>query len=491
MLEAMHIRRPFTVFVAAIALISTATDSRSAAAGVPHEPTPSNEAKGQIVRWIGAGGGFDPRSTQVSLEQDLILARNTLGADGIVLFAGGANAFGVQVLNQQEAPRSLVQRLGDLLDPQDGRNARFRRPRLKADGPATAGNVLAALSHALESDDPPLLLYVAAHGEMGESPRDNRVLLWSGTDLTVSDLAKALDQAPERRQVRVVVTSCYSGGFADIVFAGADPQRGAADSDRCGFFASQWDEVSSGCDPDPNRRLQQGYGMHFLQGLRSRNRDGLLLAGAAIDFDGDGRISLLEAHTRARLTSASIDVPTTTSERWLRQVAPKAGPGEKVALPEEDLVIATLGKELGVEDEVAARAMLESLTAHMNELKSELADIEKEESIHYEKLRVALLERWPVLDDPWHPLFQRYVHRQHASIESFLQTAPEVENYQQVQQKLDRLAHRYDRARLRAAILQRLVRAYENRALAARLRAAGGAGWERYARLLACERSFP
>jgi hypothetical protein len=235
---------------------------------------------------------------------------------------------------------------------------------------------------------------------MGESPRDNRVLLWSGTDLSVSDLAKALDGAPQRRQTRVVVTSCYSGGFAEIVFAGADPSQGAADGDRCGFFASQWDQVSSGCDPDPDRRAQQGYGMHFLQALRSRNRSGQLLAGEAIDVDGDGRISLLEAHTRARLQSASIDVPTTTSERWLRQAAPRDGPGEKVALPEEDLVVAALGKELGVDGEAAARRQDVALAARMDELKRELEDAEERESIRYEKLRVALLNAGPSSTTP-------------------------------------------------------------------------------------------
>jgi hypothetical protein len=231
--------------------------------------------------------------------------------------------------------------------------------------------------------------------------------------------------------------------------------------------------------------------MHFLQALRGRNRNGQLLADGAVDFDGDGRISLLEAHTRARLTSASIDVPTTTAERWLRQTAPTDGPGENVALPEEDVVIAALNKQLGVDDEAAARKQQEALSARMLELKRQLDEAEDEESIHYEKLRVALLERWPVLDDPWHPLFQRYVRREHESIESFLQAAPEVETYQQARRKLDRRGLRYDQGRFHAAIVQRLIRAYENRDLAARLRAAGGASWNTYARLLACERSSP
>lgn len=454
--------------------------------------TSSNDGpKDRTVRWIGAGGGFDPRSTQVSLEQDLSLARKTFGPQGVVFFAGGAGVFGVQVLKRKQAPPNLVQRLGDLLDPQEGRNAVFRRPRLKPDGAATAENVLTALKRALADGDAPLLLYVAAHGEKGEVRRDNRVLLWNGTDLRVGELAQALDDAPRRRRVRAVITSCYSGGFADIVFAGADPERGAATGDRCGFFASEWDQVSSGCDPDPNRRVQQGYGLHFLQALRRRSRNGQRLADELIDFDGDGRVSLLEAHTRARLTSVSIDVPTTTSERWLRRMVPNDGPAEKVALPEEAVVISVLSERLGVEGEAGARKRQEALAAHMRELKRQVEEAEDHESVRYEELRVAILERWPVLDDPWHRLFRRYVRRDHESIETFLQTAPEVKSYRRARSKLNDRELRYDRARLRAAILQRLVRAYENRSLAARLRAAGGDPWKTYQRLLACERSVP
>jgi len=427
----------------------------------------------------------------VSLEQDLRLSRNVLGPNGLIFFAGGEGVFGVQVLDRKAKAPSLVQRLGDLLDPQDGRNAIIRRPRLEQARPATAGKVRAALKRALGGGDAPFLLFAATHGEMGEVPRDNRILLWRGTDLTVGELAEILDHAPSKRRARIVVTSCYSGGFADIAFAGADPEKGAAQSDRCGFFASQWDQVSSGCDPDPNRRVQQGYGMHFLQALRGRGRNGQPLADNAIDFDGDGKISLLEAHTRARVKSASIDVPTTTSERWLRHAAPKEGPSEPVALPEEEVVIAVLKNELEVDDEAGAREQEENLTTRMEELKRKLEQAEDEEEASYEQLRVAMLERWPVLDDPWHPLFHRYIRREGESIESFLKSATEVRVYRHNRRKLDREALRFDRVRLRAAILQRLLRAYENRALAGRLRAAGGSAWKQYERLLACERSVP
>lgn len=56
------------------------------------------------VARIGIGGGADPATSQVSLEQDLRLARAVFG---------------------------------ELLDPRDGREATCRRPQPGVDGPAT------------------------------------------------------------------------------------------------------------------------------------------------------------------------------------------------------------------------------------------------------------------------------------------------------------------------------------------------------------------
>src|SRR4029077_2773259 len=106
--------------------------------------------------------------------------------------------------------------------------------------------------------------------------------------------------------------------------------NGPAGSVRCGLFASTWDREASGCDPDPDRREQESYPLHFLHALRAEDRDGHPLNRDDLDLDHDGTISLLEAHTRARIMDASIDVPTTTSERWLRGVAPASGPTSPV-----------------------------------------------------------------------------------------------------------------------------------------------------------------
>lgn len=466
-----------------IALAMAVCIASQAAPGTPAAPA--------RVRWIAVGGGADPVSTQVSLEQDLALAQRVLGPDGVVLFAGGAHAQGVQVLRKEPLGDPLLLDLGALLDPRDGRESRYRLPKLATAAPATRAGALAALTAALGAGTDPLLLYVASHGEPGASARENRLNLWGGANLTVADLAALLDGAPAARPVRVVITACYAGGFADLAFAGADPDRGAAAGQRCGLFAAEWDQESSGCDANPNRREQEGYGIHFLHALRGEARDGTALPRAAIDFDGDGVISLLEAHTRVRIASAAFDVPTSTSERWLRQVAPDGGRAVPVALPEEDAVIAALSTQLGLSDAASARARAEEIERGLDDADAALADAEARENERYAALRIALLERWPVLDDPWHPDFAPTVAAHRDAIRAALDTAPEALAYRSTRDAADQLALRFDELRTRRAPVVRLVRAYDTRVLAGRLQAVGGPAWAQYQRLLACERSAP
>jgi hypothetical protein len=70
-----------------------------------------------------------------------------------------------------------------------------------------------------------------------------------------------------------------------------------------------------------------------------------------------------------------------------------------------------------------------------------------------------------------------------------LDESPLASQYWRLQRELDDRAEPYDELKLKIAMLRRLVRAYETRSLARRLRAAGGEAWERYERFLQCERS--
>ncbi|MEZ4382149.1 MAG: hypothetical protein R3A79_12435 [Nannocystaceae bacterium] len=443
------------------------------------------------LRWLVVGGGSLPESNQVSIEQDLALAAEVFtGAPGVVLFADGAGSRTVQVQRESPGPDDPVaQALGDLFAPRGGRGARYRETTLEVGGEASGEAVLAALGAALAAPgDGPLLLYVAGHGEIGASPRDNFIDLWGLTRLHVHELAAVADAGS--RPLQVVSTTCFSGGFAELAFAAAEPTAGAAPTPRCGLFATTWDLEASGCDPNPDRRAQEGYGLHFLNALRGRDRDGGPLPAAALDLDGDGVISLLEAHTRARIAARGIGVPTTTSERWLREVAPAGGRVGAVALPEEDAVIAALREELELDggELTAAASTLAEIEASIDERKAALADAQAVEDAGYRRAAAALLRRWPVLDDPWHPDFHDMYDRSRSEIAAHLEGDPSYRAYLDARAAVDDLQGEIADLRGDAARYERLARAIETRALAERLAAAGGPAWERYRELLACER---
>jgi len=455
----------------------------------PAQPRAAADIPAGSLRWLAAAAGSIPEMSQVQIEQDIALAADVFGDGGRVLFGAGRDKPTVQVLTGTSASERdvLRLRLGDLFAPRGGRDARYRRPNVSAADAATASTVLDTLDEAIAQSGDPLLVYLGGHGDMGETPRDNRIALWGQTDITVADLGEVLDGA--KRPVRLVVTTCFSGGFGELAFHGSDASRGAARNDRCGLFAAPWDLEATGCDPNPDRAAQEGYGLHFLNALRGQDRNGKPLPSETLDIDGDGNISLLEAHTRARLASESADVPTTTSERWLRATAPTAGRMLSVALPEEDRVIKVLAERLGLStSDAGALTKLERLEDDIDAQQLAVANASRDEDAAYRRASASLLALWPVLDDPWHPDFAETLQRDANAIEAHLERSDAYADYLAARERTDLAQQAVWDLRLEAAPVERLVRAQENRALAGRLAARGGRDWSHFQALLACER---
>jgi hypothetical protein len=441
------------------------------------------------TRWLAFAGGPTPEFNQVSLEQDLALVRETFGDDGYVMFGAGAGSPTVQVLAAREGD-PVIAALSDLLAPRGGRDADYRVPSLQVDAPATADGVHAALRDAVATAWPDLLVWVGGHGHQGQTARDNATDLWGHGELTVAQLADILDGA--QRTVRVVSTTCFGGGLGELVFAGADETRGAAGPLRCGVFAAPWDLEATGCDPNPDRTAQEGYALHLLHALRGEDRHGKTLPRTEIDFDGDGSISLAEAHARVRLAAETADVPTTTSERWLRHAAPERGDGREVALPEEEAVIRGLARRLGLDGrEHEAEAELIRREDQIVRLSNALDEAHAAEDLAFTRAAADLLARWPVLDDPWHPDFAQTLRDHHDGIAHHLETSETYLDYLDARAAVDRESTALWDLRAEAAPYERLARAVLTRKLAARLHAQGGPAWERYEALLACERATP
>jgi hypothetical protein len=450
-------------------------------------PRPSSAA----LRFIAVGAVDSPEQNGVSIEQDLELARSTLGAEkGLVLYAGGPGSRDVQVEARQSRGDPLLTELAALIAPRGGRRSRYREGTVPRHGAASLPELDRALREALGTRGPPLLLYLAGHGERGQHAAESYLTLWGGRRLDARALARRLDGA--KRPVLLVATSCYAGGLAETIFVAADPEQGGA-RERCGFFATTSDLPATGCDPNPDRLEQEGYALHFWNALRRRDRDGRRLAIAELDLDGDGEVSPAEAHARARIALDAVDVPISTSERWLRGLGLEKWKGREPRahlVPEESAVVRALAKQtrLPVDLEIV-RSTLRALEEQIDEAYRVYDDAARAEDDAARRTVASLLSRWPVLDDPWHPEFATTVRCQRAEIADQLKRSPAYEDYRGATRATNEAEAEHWRRRRRAAPVERLLRALEHLAFAARLRARGGAAWARYREILACERA--
>jgi hypothetical protein len=352
--------------------------------------------------------------------------------------------------------------------------------------------VLHALERALAPQDTPLLVFGATHGERGNEPRENSISLWGGWPVTVTDVAELLDRVPSARPTRFVITACYGGGFAELAFTAAEPKRGPRSPDTCGLFAAPWDDEASGCDPNPDRRAQESYSIHFLHALEGKDRNDRVRL-AEIDIDGDGQVSLLEAHTWARKEARSFDVPTTTSERYLRSVTREKdrAPLDPLSAPEEVAVVKKLGADLELDDEAKARAQVAELERILVDAQNLVREAQEAEEDTFHALRIALLERFPLLEHPWEQRTQALIEHEQPALLYWLLDSELAEAHEQALRELDEAIVQEDGVRVERARVLRLLRAFETLRLASALKKQGGKSYEHYRALRRCEAFVP
>ena len=436
---------------------------------------PVTDLGGNHLRWLAVGGGSLPELNQVSIQQNLQRWSEIYGDQpGQVLASSGGKTRTIQVLSAQVQNRGLTGLLGDLLLPKAGRETHYQPVAFENAPAATRAHMLTALRRSLMGKGPLFTLLLTGHGDVGETRKETTFGLWLADRITVEELSGFVDDLDQPRPLRAVVTSCYSGGFADLIFRGGDFERGPAPNLRCGLFATRHDRVASGCDPNPDRSVQQGYSKYLLQALAEPVH--------LNDFDADGRVSLLEAHTAVRLRSEAADVPTTSSERWLETVAPASGREVDAPLPEEDALITRL-RARGVH-----KMKRQPIEAEIEALSKTLESVQQDVDRTWRELASPILAHWPELDDPWHPDFPAALVSARRALEGLVA----LEVTRAYSDALGRQAEVLDRryaAEARLAPLERLEQAQRTRRRARRLAAVGGADWRRFQDLRRCESS--
>lgn len=147
-----------------------------------------------------------------------------------------------------------------------------------------------------------VFLYVTDHGTQGKEeagPRGNSISLWGKKEhLDVDELASLIDGLPRGVQVVTLMSQCFSGGFAQLVYGdGEDTPDGRV----CGYFSTTEDREAYGCYAENRGDDNVGHSIRFLEGLR-----------------GSGR--MMDAHTHAVVNDHTPDVPLRTSDEYKREL---------------------------------------------------------------------------------------------------------------------------------------------------------------------------
>lgn len=266
------------------------------------------------------GGGSSPCNNEIALEKNILYFQRTLRnfaynpEDAGIFFANGNNGqTTVRYLDEQKLEQ-------------------YKAPTIPGlDGAATRRNLQSWLEQS-QNTNKSIFFYLTGHGGYNEKdPNNNSFDLWHRQSLTVKELATMLDRLPPQTSFVAMMAQCYSGSFANLIYQGGNPKNPIALQTRCGFFATIKELPSLGCTPEVNEADYRDYSSSFFAGLSGISRTGEKVPSA--DYNQDGRVSYAEAHAFAKIDDKTIDLPISTSEAWLRNLASEADKDAIFTLP--------------------------------------------------------------------------------------------------------------------------------------------------------------
>jgi hypothetical protein len=291
------------------------------------------------------GGGGAPSYNEIALEKNMLYFQRSLkqlgfsASDAPIYFANGTTG------------EKTVRYLDEKGDEQ------FKAPNVpNVQGASNIPNLQNWMAQAAkEKTTTPLFFYFSGHGGHNHINEDNSSMwMWRDRELSVQNFTTMLDRLPQNKPFVTMMSQCYSGSFANLIYNGGDPNKGVALRTRCGFFATIKSQPSVGCTAEVNEADYRDYSSSFFAGLTGRDRIGRKVASA--DYNKDGRISYAEAHAYAKIDKFTTDLPVSTSEVWLqRQVSNPTmqeqilgqpiAPLAKIARPEQRFVIESLSRQ--------------------------------------------------------------------------------------------------------------------------------------------------
>lgn len=448
--------------------------------------------------FLTIGGGYSPTGNQVSLEKNVIYFRSVLrdlyGEEPAhqILFSDGKSPGRDLQFVDPNAPLPRVNELLAKIHRQTKNLTYAYRDHEINDvyGASSKENLndwFEKVGASLGSGDR-LFIYATAHGgKAGDKndPTNTKLYLWNRQSIDMHDMARWLDKVDPQVSVVLVMVQCYSGGFADLVFDAGMRKQGAANANRCGFFATVHDRVAAGCTPDIREESYHEYSTYFWAALSGKTRTGSPVERP--DYDGDGNTSLAEAHAYALIQSTTIDISIKTSDAFLRQFSRTEDDKNgdllsrhtsierllEVAAPHDRAVIEQLSKELELASEDRA-GEAERLAGRLKNEKQQHSRDQRGVSRDYgrraESIKQGLLRRWPELSNPWNPAVQRLLTTDAEPIINYIEQHAEYERFTSLGNRAKELKNRQMDCDRRWVKCQRLIRTLENVALAENLK---------------------
>ncbi|MBW4468753.1 MAG: caspase family protein [Pegethrix bostrychoides GSE-TBD4-15B] len=343
---------------------------------------------------VMAGGGA-PSYNEIALEKNVLYFQRTLKTLGFDPAA--ASTYFANGTDGQATVRYL-----------NGTKEQFKPPEIPhLAGASTRDNFYSWMQQASGS----VFFYFTGHGYRNPADSNNNaMILWGEDPLSVQEFTTALDQLPATTPVVTMMSQCYSGSFANLIYEGGDPKNPVTLRTRCGFFATVKTRTSVGCTAEVNEADYRDYSSSFFAGLSGRDRTGKAVASA--DYDQDGRVSYAEAHAFAKVDEQSTDLPVSTLEVWLQEQAGETQqqllnqPMEALlstARPEQKYVVETLTQQLDLDAGQSFRDNMTALSAppsqndqaYLVRLGMELVNIGMEQQLRAQgdSDKIAVIER--------------------------------------------------------------------------------------------------
>ena len=284
----------------------------------------------QADQAILIGGGYNPNGSQGQIELNVKWVQSVLKKANLpvtTFFTDGDDPNpDVHYLHQasDSTEPSTVDTLAAQLEPvarlfqnQVANQRRYRNHNIEDVQQGTVADTLAqAIEDILESNpDEPNLIVFNGHGRQSKNSVDKVTMeLWNDTSMTATELHSILNtsKAPNR----FVFTQCYSGGFHRLAYENPEQGLTLSDTTRCGFTAESAYRLAEGCSAAVDTDDYRDYTTYFFAALDGYDRNGKLLP-VETDTNGDGNVSLREAHFYTIENAHSTDLPRSTSEDYL------------------------------------------------------------------------------------------------------------------------------------------------------------------------------